>query len=150
MNPGVIAITLLATVACHHGGRLDFDQVPEGLRVRAESHLIGKAGDTLQVWMTGENRSREPKEFGYSTCPDVTTRISSAHLTNGKPSHVWDYMTMTHPDLAKPGAILVCSAGAETTVMPGHSVTFLFLSVPVAKILGDSLPAGRYRVTAFP
>lgn len=149
MRTGLIIVTVFALLGCHYRPSPADLETP-GLRVRAETHLVGKARDTLQVWMTGENISREPRSFGYSTCPNATTRISSTHFTNGKPTHVWDYATMMHPELAKEDQIAMCSGGLSTALMPGQSATFTVLSVPVAKILGDSLPPGRYRVTAFP
>ncbi|MFL5559474.1 MAG: hypothetical protein ACJ794_12640 [Gemmatimonadaceae bacterium] len=83
-------------------------------------------------------------------CPEVTTRISSIHIPSGKPTRTWDYATMLHPELAKQQVTSMCSREASTGVMPGDSATFIFLSVPVNRILGDSLSTGRYRVTVFP
>ncbi|MFL5601231.1 MAG: hypothetical protein ACJ78I_12620, partial [Gemmatimonadaceae bacterium] len=139
-----------ALLACHHRPGPDFSGAPEGMRIRAETRLVGKSLDTLQVWMTGVNSSRQPQSFGYSLCPEVTTRISSIHIPSGKPTRTWDYATMLHPELAKQQVTSMCSREASTGVMPGDSATFIFLSVPVNRILGDSLSTGRYRVTVFP
>ena len=149
MSLRLISAAVFASLACHHRPSQPYLEVP-GMRVRAETHLVGKDRDTLQVWITGKNKSRERQSFGFSTCPDISMRISSTHFTNGKPTHVWDYLVMSHPEIASGEIATMCSGGMATGVMPGDSVTFTFLSVPVARILGDSLPPARYRVVAYP
>jgi hypothetical protein len=141
--------TALFLGACHPRS-IGYDAGPEGVLLSAQSVLTGAMRDTLSIWIKAVNTSREPRSIGYASC--ATARISSLATRSGKPVHSWDYATNADPRLTDPNNhyAWTCGGIVGTTLMPKDSLGMPFLSIPVAKILGDSLPSGRYRVVAYP
>ena len=141
--------TALFLGACHPRS-IGYDAGPEGVQLSAHSVLTGAMRDTLSIWIKAVNTSREPRSIGYASC--ATARINSLATKSGKPAHSWDYATNLDPNLANPNNHYGwrCEGVVATTLMPKDSLGMPFLSIPVAKILGDSLPSGRYRVVAYP
>jgi hypothetical protein len=123
----------------------------EGLRVRAEAHLVGPSRDTISIWVTSVNTTAQTRSLSFSACGDVTARVMSTKVRNGRPLHIWDYAATLQRPRMVPGEISFgCSLIMSTALKARDSVTLVSLSFPVSKVLGDSLPPGRYRVVAYP
>jgi hypothetical protein len=136
-------------VGCNRRGR-NHDARLEGVNVSGETVLLGSRKDTLSIRITTANTLPEPRTLTYMRCPFVTTRVTSVEQTQGRPVHTWDYATMLDPQVNEPHTGIGCSSVATFTLPPHTSVLDTFLTIPVSRVLADSLPAGRYRVTATP
>jgi hypothetical protein len=132
--------TLLATAsiaACQlsvNGPELP-DQLYNGITYRVTDFAIAESfpvqlGITVEI----ENESTTPKSV---TFPDGCVVLMRAY--DGRPEPVWDM-----------GDTVGCTlALVEVDLAPGESQEFQAGLVSAATILGDTLPNGEYRITAY-
>jgi hypothetical protein len=137
-------------LGCH---RLSYG--PESLKIdrfryRAGVALIGVGADTLRVAVVAINESGQQRELGRSVCAEPNAVAAEVR----KGANVWDseilerQNTPIYRDSSGKALPMVCPAALFVeTFPPGAAKTYLLI-VPVRAVLGDSLSAGRYRVTA--
>ena len=121
----------------------------DGFRYRAGSATIGSALDTLRIAVVAVNESREPRGILLSSSSAPFNRVAASVERSGRK---WDSDTWRpakQPATYDPSDRPILSGGPMMLmgISPGTSRTFV-LAVPVMEVLGDSLPRGRYRVTA--
>ena len=138
------------------GRRVSYYRSPpiDGVRFHARAALAGPASDTLRVHITAINGAPEERTLEFSC------GASSARLITRAPgrSRMWDYSALErHRQQAvrrdsvtgTPIIYIGCVGGLHAlTLAPGDSAAPFGLIVPVRDVLGDSLPPGRYGVTA--
>jgi hypothetical protein len=157
MRAHLLRLTLSLFVAsaslsdCHRGYReyplLNID----GYRYRAGAAVVGPARDTLRVAVVVVNESNQQRMLPLSHCPPWANVVQARLTASGRNwnSEVYEQRQhmVPHDSTGKP-MLEVC--GPILLVMsfpPGASYTSV-LKVPMRGIVGDSLPSGRYRVTA--
>jgi hypothetical protein len=135
---------------CHHTART----TPEflrttGFRYRAASAVVGRAAATLRIAVVVLNESRDPRLVPMSSICAPFNRIRAKVTGNRKEwdSDKWRPVKQpeTHDDSGR--AIIYACPMQAIGLAPGKSETFVLL-VAVKDVLGDSLPEGRYHVTA--
>ncbi len=141
LSRGLMAFgTLLATAtvaACQLGiAGLDLpEQLIDGITYRVTGFRIAESfpvqlGITVEI----ENESTTPQSV---TFPDGCVVLMRAYDSGTEP--VWDM-----------GQTVACTlALVEVDLAPGESEEFSTGLVSAASILGDSLPNGEYRITAY-
>jgi hypothetical protein len=121
----------------------------DGFRYRAGSAVVGAALDTLRVAVVAVNDSRQERAIVVSSPCAPFNRVA-ARVRAG--ARQWD-SEIWHPakqpaDRDSSGTPIVSGCSLlVTAIAPEASITFV-LAIPVREVLGDSLPRGRYRVTA--
>ena len=140
----VLALAL-AVASCVHNAR---DQDPfrtDGLSFFAAARLTG-VGDSVVVTVTARNDARAQRVLVRSFCGDpLVLRAYPAASRRRLPAPAWDSALWrhatdaSHPNLGCPGELL-------QVVKPSDSMAVARLAVPVRAVLGDSLPAGPYRL----
>ena len=132
--------TLLAPAsiaACHLSlTGLDLpDHLVDGITYRVTSFAIAESFPVqLGITVELENESTTPKSV---TFPDGCVVLMRAYDARTEPA--WDM-----------GNSVACTlALIEVDLAPGESQTFDAGLVSAATILGDSLPNGEYRITAY-
>lgn len=101
------------------------------------------AGDTVFVSVATRNASRDSATMSYGACA-LTVRVYRPGLTRTTP--VWDQNGGSGP-----GGRICAMYEAILTLQPGQSKSAgreLMARIPARTILGDTLPAGSYAVTA--
>ncbi len=130
----LLTVTLAACQGSLNG--LDFgNDLVGGITYRATSLIIAESFP-VQIGVTVElvNESGMPQSV---TFPDGCVVLMRAY--DGGPDPVWDM-----------GGSVACSlALVEVDLAPGGSEVFQSGLVSAATILGDSLPNGEYRITAY-
>jgi hypothetical protein len=153
MHRSRLALIVLAAalvVGCH---RLTYEPKSlrvDGFRYRAGSAVVGNAADTLRVAVVAVNESRQYRELGRSACPQPNSVGAKVRKSEREwDSEIAEQRAMpVYRDSSRRPIPMACPAMLLLeTFRPGASKTFLLL-VPVREVLGDSLPHGRYRVTA--
>lgn len=146
---GLFAV--LSGIACH---RYTYGPEPlktDGFRYSVGSDVVGAALDTLRVAVVVVNGSREERSISVPTCPPRLNPVNAILRAQGKEwssetlelSKYRQYLDSTDRQIEQ-----VCMGGLLSMIFrPGGSHTYV-LKVPVLEVLGDSLPDGRYRVTA--
>ena len=106
-----------------------------GITYRVTSFVIAESFPVqLGITVELENESTTPQSV---TFPDGCVVLMRAYDSGTEP--VWDM-----------GQTVACTlALVEVDLVPGESVEFKTGLVSAATILGDSLPAGEYRITAY-
>jgi hypothetical protein len=148
------ALALSTTVlfsGCHRGTSSPESMRIDGFRYSAGSAVIGAALDTLRVAVVVLNDSRQYRELGFPSCPPMLNPVKARLKASRRE---WDSETSelrnqpVYLDSSGKPILRVCVAMLPVmTFPPGASYTYI-LKVPVPQILGDSLPKGRYQVTA--
>jgi hypothetical protein len=154
MRRCVIGIALISScgLGCRHQTYSPPRPTIDAVEFSAQSNLVGQAADTLLVRVSAINGSRSTRilEFG---CGATVARLSTAEPR----PRTWDYETFERrrqqtvgfdPRTGAPIVDLGCISYGSLTLAPGDSVRPFWLRVLVRDVLGDSLPPGRYRVTA--
>ena len=129
--------TLLVTAACEvTSSGLDLpEQLIDGVTYRVTGFVIAESFP-VQIGITVEleNESTTPQSV---TFPDGCVVLMRAYDSGTEP--VWDM-----------GQTVACTlALVEVDLAPGQSEEFITGLVSAASILGDSLPNGEYRITAY-
>ena len=111
------------------------EQLIDGITYRVTGFVIAESFP-VQIGITVEleNESTTPQSV---TFPDGCVVLMRAYDSGTEP--VWDM-----------GQTLACTlALVEVDLAPGQSEEFITGLVSAASILGDSLPKGEYRITAY-
>ncbi|MEA2705973.1 MAG: hypothetical protein QOH22_761 [Gemmatimonadaceae bacterium] len=124
----------------------------DGFRYRTGSAVVGPAHDTLRVAVVVVNDSRTEHSLAIPSCPPTLNPVKARLRAGGRE---WDSETSEVRKLPpryrdSTGRVLPQACTLQLIAMsfpPGTSHTYV-LEVPVREILGDSLPKGRYEVTA--
>ena len=147
--PSLLAFLFaLPAAGCHRANYTPDYLSTDGFRYRAASAVVGAAFDTLRVAVVLVNDSRQPRLILISTCAPVN-RVGFTVRANARKwdSDVWQPpIKQATSDAAGHPIIFVCDP-MGMGLAPGALRTFV-RTVPVRQVLGDSLPNGRYRVTA--
>ena len=135
---------------CHH----QTSTTPEflrtdGFRYQAASAVVGRASDTLRVTVVVLNQSRDPRLVPVSSICAPFNRVNAKVTGNGKEwnSDMWRPAKQPETHDASGRPIFYACPMQAIGLPPGKSTTFVLL-VSVKDVLGDSLPEGRYHVTA--
>src|SRR3954470_8640763 len=135
---------------CHHRT----SSAPEFLRTddfryQAGSAVVGRVSDTLRVAVVVLNQSRDARLVPVSSACAPLNRINAKVTGNGKAwnSDMWRPAKQQETQDASGRPIIQACPMQAFRLLPGKSTTFV-LPVPVKDVLGDSLPEGRYHVTA--
>lgn len=137
------ALFLLAlpSVSCHRVSYTPDYLRTDGFRYRAGSAVVGPALDTLRVAVVVVNESRQPRFILISSFCAPFNRVGVTVRAHGRK---WDSDVWQPPP---PQPIIKACSESTWGLAPGASRTFV-LAVAVREVLGDSLPNGRYGVTA--
>lgn len=145
----LFAFLALSLVGCHRtSARYEFLRT-NGFRYRTGSAVVGTALDTLRVAVVVVNESRQPRLIWMSSICAPFNRVGVSVSSNARKwdSDIWQPPKRL-PTRDPSGIPIICAGPASMLGLPpGASRTFV-LAVPVREVLGDSLPNGRYRVTA--
>jgi hypothetical protein len=138
-------IALISVIGCHR--RTYYTPPPiDGLHFDARANVVT---DTLVVTARAANTSHKYVAVEFDGCGGVSDL--SVQLLQG--DRLWDsrlWETKRLKAIAdSSGQIMQVCAGAvvETQMKPGSVMPYM-LRIPSARILGDSLGGGRYRVIA--
>ena len=138
-------VITLASIGCHR--RTYYTPPPiDGLHFDARAVAVA---DTLVVKARAANTSHKYVALEFDNCGEVSDL--SVQLTQGGrrwDSKLWETQRLkAAADSAGQPAQVCAGAVIETHMKPGSVMPYI-LRTPVARIFGDSLSAGRYRVTA--
>ncbi len=142
------SILILAAAACTK--RVTYYQSPPitGLRFFSTAELTGPVADSLRVRVSARNdaRVRRVLESGICGYPLVLRVYRLTDASGRRATAVWDSGVW---ERARQRPDEVCLALAvQVRMSPGDSAALAVLVLPVQAVLGDSLPPGRYRLTA--
>ena len=114
----------------------------EGVRFTAEASIPSNKPDTVFLGVKATNQSGGYRSVMISHAGQCGMSVAFA-TGRGKATRVWrlESPVKTLP----PGIAEGCLGGGAIQLGPGASVYNFRAAVPVRAILGDSLPAGRYR-----
>jgi hypothetical protein len=141
----------MAALASSCAGRRDDNSSMSirGVRLSATVALRGADFDTLRVLVTGTNTTRTHKMIpAGGGCSEAGDEVHVVLTMHGRrwDSAVWRELRQK-ARLA--GREQVCLAYAIAVQLPaGATKGIASADLPIAAILGDSLPPGRYRVRA--
>jgi hypothetical protein len=123
----------------------------DGYRYRAGAAVVGSEQDTLRVAVVVVNESNQRKMLPLSHCPVWANVVQARVTASGRNwnSEIYEQRQHVVPrdSTGKPMMEACVASLLVRTFPPGDTETSV-LKVPVREILGDSLPSGRYRVTA--
>lgn len=115
----------------------------DGVQFVARARLLAPGDSLLEVRVRAVNEGRAIRTLEFGSC-SMNLGVASVGRT---PERKWEYLVWT--DSARPAHS--CEPYLATRdLVPGASVSpsDYIRRVPIRAILGDSLPPGRYRVTA--
>jgi hypothetical protein len=158
----VMTLLLTATaVGCYRRAWLDGEPPIADLRFEASATVIGAGNDSIALSIVAHNPTTSPRFVTRSGCAGAALRIydverggrlrwdsqewsrAQAALAAKADSAIWPLGKDTSRVLTG------CLASLVTLELPpGKSVELASLAVPIAAVLGDSLPSDRYRLTA--
>ncbi len=141
-------LSMLAATACTK--RVTYYRSPPitGLQFFSTAELTGPVADSLLVRVSARNdaRVRRVLESGICGYPLVVRMYRLTDAAGRRATAVWDSGVW---ERARQRPDEVCLALAVHVMMsPGDSAAVASLVLPVQAVLGDSLPPGRYRLTA--
>jgi hypothetical protein len=144
-------LATLSVLGCHRFHDAPGPLSTDDYRYRAGSAIVGAARDTLRVAVVVVNESNQQRMLGFPFCPPVYNAVKARVAASRREwdSEVYEQKRNPIPRDSTGNAIpQVCPAMLPVmSFPPGGSYTYV-LNVPVREVLGDSLPAGRYGVTA--
>jgi hypothetical protein len=146
-----LVVASASLVGCHraYGGYPLLNT--DGYRYRAGAAVVGPGQDTLRVAVVVVNESNQQRVLPFSHCPAWASVVWARVTARGRnwSSEVYERRQHVVPRDSTGKPIMEgCLAYLLVRTFPaGDSQTSVF-KVPVREILGDSLPSGRYRVTA--
>jgi hypothetical protein len=142
----------LASIAgCHRARQSNEWMSTSGYRYSAGAAVVGPGHDTLRVAVVVVNESTQRRALPLNYCPLYGNPVKARLVVSGR---YWN----SEINEEKPRPVVRDSTGQPVieacasnlvvmTFPPGASHTSV-LKVPIREILGDSLPSGRYKVTA--
>jgi hypothetical protein len=113
------------------------------VRFAARAELVSPGDSLVEVRVVAVNTARAVRTVEWGNC-SMDVRVSSVGRT---PTRQWEYVAWANS--RRPP--LVCLLYLATRdLAPGDSISpgDYMRRLPIRLILGDSLPPGRYRVTA--
>ena len=123
----------------------------DGFRYSVGSAVVGPALDTLTVAVVVVNGSSQHRFLAVPHCPPVLNPVNVIVRGQGKE---WNSETVEmrkqsqYFDSSGTPIPQMCDAVLIGRTFPPEASYTYVLKVPVTEVLGDSLPGGRYRVTA--
>ncbi|HEX6049451.1 MAG TPA: hypothetical protein VFZ21_09280 [Gemmatimonadaceae bacterium] len=145
----ILVVGLMITATGCARQRRNHEPFPiDGLRFFATAQLTGSAADSLLVQVTARNDGTAPRTLSSGICGDplVIRTYHGADSRGRQATPAWD-SELWRRATAPPNEVCVAMAVLQM-VSPGDSAHVGALALPLRVMLGDSLPAGRYRVTA--
>ena len=143
----------MMTLGCARHGTYYHAPSIEGVRFFAQAELVSGSADSLvRVSVRAVNTARVPRELQYGLSCNLSARLTTAALKGDRrPPHTWDYEALEDARARAVGLHRVCLASMiSQRLSSGDSASPLFvLTFSTRDVLADSLPAGRYRVTAI-
>jgi hypothetical protein len=139
----------LLFAGCRHASSIPDFLRTDGFRYRVGSAVVGAAFDTLRIAVVAVNGSRETRAIMFSSPCAPFNRIAVSITGAGRKwdSDTWRPAIRPATRTVSGQPIVFACSMVIMGMYPGTSRTFA-LTVPVKEVLGDSLPNGRYRVTA--
>ena len=115
----------------------------DGVRFAAQAAVVSPGDSLLEVRVRAVNTARAVRMLEWGNC-SMDVRVSSV---GGTPARSWEYVAWAN---ARRPPLVCLLYLASRDLAPGDSIApgDYFRRLPVRVILGDSLPPGRYRVTA--
>jgi hypothetical protein len=141
--PRFILLCLPLVLACRHHRVRETRHLPiDGVRFVAHARLL-TSGDSLEVGVRAVNTGGAIRTLEFGDC-SMNVGVSSVGLT---PARKWEYVLWVSSRRPRLGCL---DYQAIRDLAPGDSVSPADFRrrVSIRAILGDSLPAGRYRITA--
>ncbi len=138
-------VVLTGALGCH---RVTTYQTPPitGLRFTASSAVAGGRADTVVVRVAARNTAREARSLEGGICDgSLWLRVYADTTPRRSRVPVWDSRRWERA--RNPQAVCLAVAVSQT-VEPGLEHVVAQYAVAMRVILGDSLRAGRYRLTA--
>jgi len=143
----VVVGLALVTASCArrtHNSAATF--TTDGLRFFAAARLTGGT-DSLLVSISARNDAGAQRVLTSGICGDAfVLRVYREPVPRRRPDPVWDsalWRRATDP----PNRVCL-PVGVLKSLAPGDSTAVAGLALPVRAVLGDSLPAARYRLRA--
>lgn len=139
----------LSFIGCHRASYTPDLLRTGGFRYRAGSAVVGAELDTLRVAVVAVNDSRQQRAIVVSSPCAPFNRVAASVRASAREwdSEIW-HPPKQPPDHDSSGIPIFNGCSLMVLwISPGASKTFV-LAVPVVEVLGDSLPRGRYRITA--
>ena len=136
-----------AAVACH---RVSYYEPPrlQGVSFEAYSALRGRSLDSVGIWsrlIATEDASPTIQRGGCPPSAQFELVSSNSHEV-----HKWDYFAMLEAKSRQAGMAFGCVASLFVgPITPEMKQSALWFTTATRDVLGDSLPAGRYRITLF-
>ena len=132
------------TAACRHHVNHESPRLPiDNVRFVARAKLLTADDSLLEVRVSAVNTGRAIRTLEFGSC-SMNVGVSTVGIT---PPRKWEYVVWAS---SRRPRIPCLPYQATRDLAPGDSVSpsdFL-RRVPIRAILGDSLPPGRYRITA--
>jgi hypothetical protein len=146
----LLAIGLVSIAGCHHPHRESGWMSTAGYRYSAGAAIVGPERDTLRVAVVVVNESNQRRALSFFPCLPYASAVKARVSGGGRNwnSEIYEErQNGVYRDSTAQPMVTICSAIIVRNFPPGGSNTYV-LTVPVRGVLGDSLPSGRYRVTA--
>jgi hypothetical protein len=151
MRRDTIAALLIALscslIACHKHMTYYGNLPVTGVRAAARATVVG---DSLVVTATAESVSDHPLTKTWGACYNFSDLVVVAEAHSRK----WDsfqserdHIPVRRDSTGKPVLEMCIAVAFQMMIKPGGLMRYQ-LRVPVAQILGDSLPPGKYQITA--
>jgi hypothetical protein len=133
--------------ACH---RVSYYEAPklQGVSFEAYSALRGPSLDSVGIWSRLIATEAASPTIERGGCPPS----AQFELVSGNPHeiHKWDYFAMLEARSRQAGSGFGCLLYLLVgPITPEMKQSALWFSIAIRDVLGDSLPAGRYRITLF-
>jgi hypothetical protein len=137
-----LLVLLILLSACHHH-RSYYEEPPlKDVRFTASAKLTGTDKDSFVIRAVGVNHAMEMRHIAFGASCNMTALA----IRDGR---IWNYESMLQSNARTRGAEYVCLASRiERGLAPHDSIVFE-LRIRSADVLGDSLPAGSYAITAL-
>jgi hypothetical protein len=146
---GCVGVTSIA--GCHRE-RQGYEWMSNsGYRYSAGAAVVGPQRDTLRVAVVVVNETNQQRVLPLAHCRLQGDPVKARVVEGGRS---WN----SEINEVKPHALLrdstgqpmmeACTADLLVMTFPPGAHSMSVLNVPIRQILGDSLPSGRYRVTA--
>lgn len=145
-----VLASVVALCGCHPRRRFESHRSIEGFRFGAYAVVVGPRADTLRVSGTAENVSNHALEDMFGSCYWLN-RLSVRAQSHSQSwdSRKWEIAKLpVYRDASGRVIEPACAPVAFVTLLSPGGLVRYELRAPVREILGDSLRAGDYRITA--
>jgi hypothetical protein len=142
---------LVSIAGCHSTHRGYEALSTAGFRYSAGAAVVGSQRDTLRVAVVVVNESNQQRVVALSHCRLQGDPVKALVAEGGRSwnSEIDEVkpLPVLHDSMGQP-MMEACTADLLVMTFPPGARSMSVLKVPIRQILGDSLPSGRYRVTA--